>query len=182
MPITGSASTGPCDALQQLSVDAEYTLQTIRYTYDAASRVLDADYYPGENTASTPVETFAYEYDVAGNLTDNNGMARTFNKLNQISSGGVTYDANGNMTNDGTNAYIWDRANRLLSMGGLSYTYDGLGNRVSQTVSSVVTKYLLDLQSGLVQVHCGDDSGSHHPLTRFELHPQSARHPCGHRI
>ena len=52
-----------------------YTLQTIGYMCDAASRVLDADYYQGENTASTPVEAFAYEYDVAGNLTDNNGTA-----------------------------------------------------------------------------------------------------------
>ncbi|MBK8138270.1 MAG: hypothetical protein IPK52_21065 [Chloroflexi bacterium] len=137
---------------KQLSVDAEYTLQTIGYTYAAASRVLDADYYPGENTASTPVQTFAYEYDVAGNLTDNNGTARTFNKLNQISSGGVTYDANGNMTNDGTDAYTWDRANRLSSMGGHSYKYNGMSSRVSQAVSSIVIKYLLDMQPALVQV------------------------------
>jgi hypothetical protein len=60
-------------------VVAEYTIQAISYTYDAASRVLDAEYYPGENTASTPVETFAYGYDIAGNLTNNNGTARTFN-------------------------------------------------------------------------------------------------------
>ena len=148
----GFASSGHVMRFKQLSVDAEYTVQTISYTYDAASRVLDADYFPGENSASTPAQTFAYEYDVAGNLTDNNGMARTFNKLNQISSGGVTYDANGNLTNDGANGYTWDRANRLLSMGGHSYKYDGVGNRVSQTVSSIVTQYLLDLQPGLVQV------------------------------
>ena len=45
-----------------------------------------------------------------------------------------------------------DRANRLLSMGGHAYAYDGLGNRVSQTVSSIMTRYLLDVQPGLVQV------------------------------
>ncbi|MBK9121517.1 MAG: RHS repeat-associated core domain-containing protein [Chloroflexi bacterium] len=141
---------------KQLSVDAEYTLQTLSYTYDAVSRVLGADYYPGENTASTPAQTFAYGYDVAGNLTDNNGTARTFNKLNQISSGGVTYDANGNMTHDGTNVYTWDRANRMLDGGGISYQYDGLGNRVEQRTgpkaSPFTTRYLLDVQPGLVQV------------------------------
>jgi len=50
---------------------------------------------------------------------------------------------------DGTNSYVWDRANRLLSMGGVSYAYDGLNNRVSQTIGSTVTQYLLDLQPGL---------------------------------
>ncbi|MBK8137286.1 MAG: hypothetical protein IPK52_15915 [Chloroflexi bacterium] len=176
----GSASSGHVMRFKQLSVDAEYTLQTIGYTYDAASRVLDADYFPGENTASTPVTTFPYEYDVAGNLTDDNGSARTFNKLNQISSGGVVYDANGNMTDDGTNTYTCDRANRLLSMGDHEYAYDGLGNRVSQTVSSVVTQYLLDLQPGLVQVcpssepfgHIGQkriDSLVHKPTPRRAL-------------
>ncbi|MBK8139261.1 MAG: hypothetical protein IPK52_26160 [Chloroflexi bacterium] len=153
---TGSASSGHVMRFKQLSVDAEYTLHTIGYIYDAASRVLGADYYPGENTASTPAQTFAYEYDVAGNLTDNNGTARTFNKLNQISSGGVSYDDNGNMTSDGANTYTWDRANRLLSIGLLSYTYDGLGNRLSQildaTPSDIVTNYLLDIQPSLVQV------------------------------
>ncbi|MBK8136881.1 MAG: hypothetical protein IPK52_13790 [Chloroflexi bacterium] len=55
----GSASSGHMMRFKQLSVDAEYTLQTIGYTYDAASRVLDVDTYPGENTASTPLQTFA---------------------------------------------------------------------------------------------------------------------------
>jgi hypothetical protein len=37
-------------------------------------------------------------------------------------------------------------------MGGHSYAYDGLGARISQTVSSVVTDYLFDYQQGLAQV------------------------------
>ncbi len=56
------------------------------------------------------------------------------------------------MTNDGTNTYTWDRANRLLSMGGIAYAYDGLGNRLSQTASSIVTEYLNDVQPGLTKV------------------------------
>jgi RHS repeat-associated protein len=40
----------------------------------------------------------------------------------------------------------------MLSFGGASTTYDGLGNRVAQTVSATVTRYLLDLQPGLAVV------------------------------
>ena len=72
----GSASSGHVLRFKQLSVDAEYTLQTIGYIYDAASRVLGAAYYPGEHTAATPAQPFSNEYDVAGILTANNGMAR----------------------------------------------------------------------------------------------------------
>ena len=50
------------------------------------------------------------------------------------------------------NSYTWDRANRLLSMGGTSYTYDGAGNRISQTIGLGVTQYLFDLQPGLATV------------------------------
>jgi hypothetical protein len=35
-------------------------------------------------------------------------------------------------------------------MGGLSYAYDGLGNRVAPSDGMNVTQYLLDLQPGLV--------------------------------
>lgn len=82
----GSASSGYMMRFKQLSVDTAYTLQTIKYTYDAASRMLDANYYPGENAVSTPVVTFVYGYDIAGNLTDNNGTACTFNKLKRTYS------------------------------------------------------------------------------------------------
>lgn len=64
----------------------------------------------------------------------------------------MTHDANGNLIDDGTNTYVWDRANRLLSVGSSAYTYDGLGNRVQQTVGGTATKYLQDMQPGLTQV------------------------------
>jgi hypothetical protein len=35
----------------------------------------------------------------------------------------------------------------MLSFGGTEYTYNGLGQRVDQTVDSVATKYLLDFMS-----------------------------------
>ncbi len=69
---------------------------------------------------------------------------------NQMTNAGFVYDANGNLTSDGT--YTWDRANRLKSLGTTTYSYDGLGNRVQQTVSNTVTNYLLNLQPGLTKV------------------------------
>ncbi|MEO8612030.1 MAG: RHS repeat-associated core domain-containing protein [Chloroflexota bacterium] len=58
----------------------------------------------------------------------------------------------GAVTSQAVNSYTWDRANRLLSMGGASYKYDGLNNRVQQTAGANITKYLLDLQPGLAVV------------------------------
>jgi YD repeat-containing protein len=135
--------------------DTEYDAHTIRYQYDLISRLLSADYYAGINLGADPFREYAYAYDTAGNLTDINGTTRTYNAVNQLVNDGtntLTYDANGNMTDDGVNTHVWDRANRLLSMGGHSYAYDGLGARISQTVSSVVTDYLLDVQPRLAQV------------------------------
>jgi hypothetical protein len=90
----------------------------------------------------------------------------TYNAGNQLTNAGaatLTYDNNGNLTSDGTNAHTWDRANRLLSMGGATYAYDGVpkgisspprarSRRILQTVGANVTRYLLDLQSGLAVV------------------------------
>jgi len=73
------------------------------------------------------------------------------------------------MTSDGVNSYTWDRANRLLSMGGVDYQYDGEGRRVQQTVSSTVTKYLLDIQPGL-SVVLSETKGSN--VTRNVFSPR----------
>jgi RHS repeat-associated protein len=76
------------------------------------------------------------------------------------------------MTHDGTGAYTWDRANRLLSHGGSSYAYNGLGQRVSQTVGAIVTQYLQDTQPGLFKV-IKSDNGT--VVNRF-VHDQTGIH------
>ena len=84
-----------------------------------------------------------YAYDAANRLTSVNGVA-------------YTWDNNGNLLNDGTNTYTYDAANRLTSVVGggntSSYTYNGLGDRLSQTVNAATTNYTLDLNAGLTQV------------------------------
>ena len=125
-----------------------YDQQTIDYEYDAVSRLLQADYDSGTTI-------YNYGYDLSGNLVNNNGVTRTYNAGNQLVNDGtntLTYDDNGNLTSDGMNVHSWDRANRLIGVGNTSYKYDGIGNRIQQTVSSIVTDYLNDIQPGLTQL------------------------------
>jgi len=107
------------------------------------------------------VRRHQYAFDPAGNRTSETvtigaGSPTTtnfaYNPGNQIANSGYTYDARGNLTNDGVNTYTWDRANRLLSSTGVSYAYDGLGNRITRTAGGVTVRTLLDLQPGLTQV------------------------------
>ncbi len=66
------------------------------------------------------------------------------------------WDDNGNLLNDGVNTYTYDHANRLISVVGSpttsSYKYNGLGDRLQQTVDSVTESYTLDLNNWLTQV------------------------------
>ncbi len=84
-----------------------------------------------------------YGYDDANRLTTANG---------------VTYssDDNGNLLNDGTQTYTYDQANRLKekTRGATVYTfaYNGVGDRLSQTVGVTTTHYVLDPAAGLTQV------------------------------
>ena len=61
----------------------------------------------------------------------------------------VTVDDNGNMTRGplpiGTlGDYVFDARNHLKSAGGVTYSYDAEGNRVSQTDGSGTTSYVID--------------------------------------
>ncbi len=67
-----------------------------------------------------------------------------------------TWDSNGNLLSNGVNTYSYDYANRLTSVVGAlsssSYVYNGLGDRLQQTVDGVPTNYTLDLNNSLTQV------------------------------
>jgi len=136
---------------EQKVLSTVYDARTIQYVYDQLSRLVDADY--GDRR-------YQYTYDRAGNRTQEimtvggtpTTTNYTYNGANQIANTGFAYDDNGNLTSDGADVYTWDRANRLTSMGGISYAYDGLGSRISQTANSIVTRYLLDYQPALVKV------------------------------
>ncbi len=108
--------------------------RTITYTYDAVgNRVTQND----NGTATS------YGYDIANRLTSVNGTT-------------YSWDNNGNLLNDGAQAYSYDQANRLkqVTQGGNTYlfAYNGVGDRLSQTLNGTATRYVLDPGAGLTQV------------------------------
>jgi RHS repeat-associated protein len=131
------------------------TTTTIDYGYDALYRVTSADYSSGA--------FFHYTYDRVGNRLTQDTQAGTdtyvydaANRLTSVNGAAFTWDANGNLLGDGTSTYVYDHANRLTSavQGADSYTfaYNGLGDRLQQTVNGSPIDYTLDLNAGLTQV------------------------------
>jgi len=136
---------------------------TINYVYDSLYRLKEANYSDGRY--------FNYTYDAVGNrlsetkCLDVGGCASptvtnysydSANRLTNVNGQTYQWDDNGNLLNDGTSTYVYDAANRLKSVSNQSsvssYQYNGLGDRLSQTVNSVTTNYALDLNAGLTQV------------------------------
>jgi YD repeat-containing protein len=94
-------------------------------------------------TQETQAGTTSYTYDIA-------------NRLTQAANNTYTWDNNGNLLSDGVNTYTYDPANRLASVlqgnNSYSYAYNGLGDRLQQTVNSQTINYTLDLNAGLTRV------------------------------
>lgn len=60
-----------------------------------------------------------------------------------------TFDANGNLLATGVMTNTWDAANRLTAVSrqpsAVSFMYNGLGDRVGQTVGATITHLALDI-------------------------------------
>ena len=129
---------------------------TITYGYDPLYRLTLG--------SSSDGDLFQYTYDAVGNrLTETTigGVTINYtydnaNRLTGVDGTTYTWDANGNLLSDGGATYTYNHSNQLtgVSQGGINYSYafDGLGNRLRQTVGRTVTNYLLDTTSGLSQV------------------------------
>jgi RHS repeat-associated protein len=52
---------------------------------------------------------------------------------NQFTTTGFSYDASGNVLADGTNTYAWNAESQIKTATGVSYTYDGDGDRVQKS-------------------------------------------------
>lgn len=130
--------------------------RTITYDYDPLYRLTSA--------SSNDGDLFQYTYDAMGNrltetTTGNVILNYTYDNANRLSSvEGVSYswDNNGNLLNDGVSTYTYNHSNQLtgVSQAGVNYTYayDGLGERLRQTVGTTTTNYVTDSSSGLSQV------------------------------
>ena len=130
-------------------------VMTITYSYDPLNRLTAAEYSDDQSyqfvydpvgnrvEQTTPAGTDTYYYDAANRLTDMNEAH-------------YTWDNNGNLLDDEVHFYTYDHANRLVEVNGqeslVSYRYNGLGDRLQQTVDEVTTDYTLDLTAGLTQV------------------------------
>jgi RHS repeat-associated protein len=108
-------------------------------------------------------DEFEYAYDAVGNRTSQtiNSLTNTYtydiaNRLIDVGGQTYTWDNNGNLLSDGVSTYTYDKANRLSSVtqgsDTYSFVYNGLGDRLQQTVNTLTTTYTLDLNTGLTQV------------------------------
>jgi len=109
---------------------------------------------------------YHYTYDAVGNretqqksilglVTNDTYVYDDANRLTSLNSVNYTWDDNGNLLNEGVNVYTYDSANRLKSMSNqstvTSYQYNGLGDRLRETVNGVTTTFTMDLNAGLTQ-------------------------------
>jgi len=79
-------------------------------------------------------------------------MAYSYDADDRLSSD--NYDPNGNTILSGGVADVYDFENHMIQKGAVVIVYDGDGNRVSETVGGVTTKYLVDTanSTGYAQV------------------------------
>jgi RHS repeat-associated protein len=129
---------------------------SVVYDYDPLYRLTAADYNGGttyfhytydavgnRQTEVTQAGTTTYAYDIANRLTSVNGVP-------------YIWSNNGNLLNDGASTYTYDHGNRLATVtqasNNFSFGYNGLGDRLRQTVNGSPTNYNVDLTAGLTQV------------------------------
>jgi len=172
----GVSATGQISVVTVIS-STSYTLTTrvITYTYDPLYRLVEADYTLAGTGSSG--ENFQYAYDAVGNrqvmtvtldaqqpATSTQYTYDPANRLVEVDGVAYTWDANGNLLSDGSRTFTYDAANRLIAVSGqqavVSYQYDGLGNRVLQTVDGVTTRYALDIAGGLPEVILATTDGA----------------------
>jgi RHS repeat-associated protein len=77
------------------------------------------------------------------------------NRLTAVDNQAYTFDDNGNLVSDGQYTYT-HTSNKLSSITSssqtITYTYNGLGDRIQQTVDGIASNYSLDLNTSLTQV------------------------------
>ena len=148
----------------QLLPNGTVNTRTVAYQYDNLYRLL-SETISGDSQGGNG--TVSYTYDLTGNRMSRTSSVAgvststsTYNANDELTSetdaGAITnysYDANGNTTETSngttTTTFTYDSQNRLVKQnagtsGEIDIVYDGAGNKVSETVNGVTTKYLID--------------------------------------
>ncbi len=118
------------------------------YGYDLIYRLLNETISGDPVTANNGVLTYMLDpvgnrKSLASTLATLPAQTLTYDNDDRLTTD--TYDANGNTVSSGGTNYTYDFEDRLLSTSsGVQIAYDGDGNRVSETVGGVTTKYLVD--------------------------------------
>jgi RHS repeat-associated protein len=91
----------------------------------------------------------AYSYDQWANLqslayvsgytscTQEGTWSLTATGNNQLPSSAATYDASGNVLNDNFNIYQWNAESEIKNAAGVTYTYDGDGDRLEKSSGKI---------------------------------------------
>src|SRR3954452_7238264 len=127
------------------------TLYALAFDYDGADRITQRRETRGQTTTTSD-----YTYDAAGRL-------QTV-KVNGQPKETYAYDADGNRTGgaesydaDGfRNGLAYSARGELLQAGGVSFTYDGAGRRVSRTKDGATTRFLYGNPDNSLQVTAAD--------------------------
>ena len=152
---TATPTAPPPTSTPDTSPTPTATSVTINYTYDPLYRLTAADYSTGE--------FFHYTYDAVGNRLSQDTLFGTniytydiTNRLTSVDGVPYTWDAKCNLLDDGVSTNTYDHASRLSSaVQGpdiYGFVYNGLRDRLQQTVNVLPTYYTLDLVADLTQV------------------------------
>ena len=143
--------------------------RVLTYHYDNLYRLTDADYSTGD--------VYDYEYDPVGNRLQQiiNGHTTDYlydaaNRLEQLDGQPVyTFDDNGNLLSSDMLTNTFDAANRLTNsinsknpINSVTPIYNGVNDRVGQTVDGVTTNYALDVQGLPEVIYTSDDNAYLH--------------------
>jgi RHS repeat-associated protein len=107
------------------------------FTYDQLNRIKTAQ---TQSTTGGNCWGLSFTYDNWANLTAASVTQCTAPMLsiavdtkNRINTAGFSYDLAGNVTADGSFSYAWNAESEMKTAAGVTYTYDGLGNRVKKS-------------------------------------------------
>ncbi|MCP4823833.1 MAG: hypothetical protein GY892_06910, partial [Shimia sp.] len=138
--------------------------RTIVYTYDNLYRLTEADYFATWPASRPAEQSYVYQYDEVGNRLQqiiNNEAPNIYvydeaNRLATVDGPPYSFDANGNLESSNTLTNTWDAANRLVetqrNQNIVQPIYNGVNDRVGQTIGVTTTHFALDIAAGLPEV------------------------------